>query len=313
MQLQGQSFLNLKDFTIQEINGLLDLSTRVKRERRDGRRNQRLAGYTLAMVFEKLSTRTRSAFETAFGEEGGHPVFLSSNDIHLGKKESIEDSARVFGGMFDIMAYRGYAQETVETLAAYSGIPVINALTDEHHPTQALADLMTLQEEFKTLKGLKVCFVGDGTNNVARSLMIACAICGVDFSVAAPSEYQPDPAHIAELAEILTNSGSRIDVSASMEEALTGAHCVYTDVWVSMGQEDNGPLKERILKPYQVDAAAMAATGRPESIFMHCLPAVKGKEVSLDVIEGPQSRVWQEAENRKHTIKATILALLGLS
>lgn len=313
MQLQGKSFLNIGDFSAAEIAGLLELSARVKRERREGRRLQRLSGYSLAMVFEKLSTRTRCAFESAFGEEGGHPVFLGSNDIHLGKKESLEDSARVFGGMFDIVAYRGYSQKTADTLAAYSGIPVINALTDEHHPTQILADFLTIQEEFKRLKGIKLAYVGDGENNVAHSLMIGASIMGMDCVVVSPAAYQPKPAFLESLRANCAASGASITVEQDPALGVRGADAVYTDVWVSMGMESEVALREERLAPYQVNDALMAKTGKPTSIFLHCLPAVKDKEVGFSVIEGKQSRVWQEAENRKHTIKAVILAVLGLS
>ena len=313
MQLQGRSLLTLRDFSQAEIAALLELSARVKRERREGRRLQRLAGYSLAMVFEKLSTRTRCAFESAFGEEGGHPVFLSANDIHLGKKESLEDSARVFGGMFDILAYRGFAQSTVETLSAYSGIPVINALTNEYHPTQVLADFLTIQEEFKTLKGVSLAYVGDGENNVAHSLMIGAAIMGMKCTVVAPEGFQPNPDFVMGLAPLVAASGAEIAISDNLASGVKGADAVYTDVWVSMGMEEEKSNREEMLSPYQVNDRVMELTGRPGAIFLHCLPAIKGKEVTFDVIEGGRSRVWQEAENRKHTIKATILGLLGLS
>jgi ornithine carbamoyltransferase len=313
MQLQGRSLLTLRDFTQDEIMALLELSARVKRERREGRRLQRLAGYSLAMVFEKLSTRTRCAFESAFGEEGGHPVFLSANDIHLGKKESLEDSARVLGSMFDILAYRGFAQSTVDILSKYSGIPVINALTDEFHPTQVLADFLTIQEEFKTLKGVSLAFVGDGENNVAHSLMIGAAIMGMKCTVVAPDGYQPNAAFVSGLADLARASGAELAVTADIARGVKGADAVYTDVWVSMGMEEEKARREQDLGPYQVNEHVMDLTGRQGTIFLHCLPAIKDKEVSFDVIEGKRSRVWQEAENRKHTIKATILGLLGLS
>lgn len=313
MQLQGRSFLTLTDFSADEIAGLIELSTRVKRERREGRRLQRLAGYSLAMVFEKLSTRTRCAFESAIGEEGGHPVFLGANDIHLGKKESLEDSARVFGSMFDIVAYRGHGQQIAETLSRYAGVPIINALTDETHPTQTLADLLTIQEEFKTLKGISVAFVGDGRNNVAYSLMAGCAIMGMRCTIVAPDGYQPDASIFDALRSQCASSGAELRVDSNLKTGLKGADVVYTDVWVSMGMEAETAERERILAPYKVDDNAMALTANPRSVFMHCLPAVKEKEVSATVFEGAMSRVWPEAENRKHTIKAIILALLGLS
>lgn len=313
MQLQGRSFLNLGDYSADEITGLLELSARVKRERREGRRLQRLAGYSLAMVFEKLSTRTRCAFESAFGEEGGHPVFLGSNDIHLGKKESLEDSARVFGGMFDIVAYRGFSQSTAVTLSEYSGIPIINALTDQYHPTQVLADFLTIIEEFKTLKGISLAYVGDGENNVAHSLMIGASIMGMKCSIVAPESFQPNPDFVASLQPMLAKSGAEIVITSDLERGVHGADAVYTDVWVSMGMETESKQREDLLTPYQVNQKVLSMTGNKSSIFLHCLPAIKDKEVSFDVFEGTQSRVWQEAENRKHTIKAVILAVLGLS
>jgi ornithine carbamoyltransferase len=313
MQLQGRSFLTLTDFSADEITGLLELSARVKRERREGRRLQRLAGYSLAMVFEKLSTRTRCAFESAIGEEGGHPVFLGSHDIHLGKKESLEDSARVFGSMFDVVAYRGHGQNIVETLSRYAGVPIINALTDETHPTQTLADLLTIQEEFKTLKGISIAYMGDGRNNVAYSLLAGCAIMGMRCTIVAPEGYQPDTSIFKALEPQSAASGAELRTDPDLRTGLKDADVVYTDVWVSMGMEAETAERERILSPYKVDDSVMAMTGNGHSIFMHCLPAVKEKEVSAAVFEGQRSRVWPEAENRKHTIKAIILALLGLS
>ncbi len=313
MQLAGSSFLDLADFGADQILEFLDISSQVKREKKEGRRLQRFAGYSLAMVFEKQSTRTRCAFESAFGEEGGHPVFLGANDIHLGKKESLEDSARVFGGMFDILAYRGHGQNIVETLAEYAGIPVINALTNEFHPTQILADLLTLQEEFKTLKGLHLAFMGDGNCNVAHTILQAAAIMGIHCSIISPKEYSPQEELLKNLAPFARVSGAKLQVCQDLPQGLKGADAVYTDVWVSMGQEAEAQQRESLLAPYQVNQAAMKLTGKPTSIFMHCLPAIKEKEVTFEVMEGGQSRVWSEAQNRKYTIKAVILALLGLA
>ncbi|MCX7786649.1 MAG: ornithine carbamoyltransferase [Spirochaetes bacterium] len=310
VSLKGRSLLTLADYSPEEIRYLLDLSHQVKKEKREGKILQRFLGKTLALIFEKRSTRTRCAFETAFGEEGGHPVFLSTQDIQLGAKESVEDTARVLGRMFDAIQYRGFKQETVELLAKYAGVPVYNGLTDTDHPTQVLADLMTLEEVFGNLKGLKLVFVGDGRNNMARALMIGCAKMGVHYTIVAPKELYPDNSLRALCASFAEGSGAQIRIGSSAKEELPGADAVYTDVWVSMGEEEKSAERIRLLRPYQVDSNMMAQTGRKDTIFLHCLPAVKGNEVSIEVIEGPQSRVWDEAENRKHTIKALMLATL---
>jgi ornithine carbamoyltransferase len=308
--LKGRSLLSLKDFSPEEIRFLLDLSHELKRKRRTGEISQLFLGKTLALLFEKRSTRTRCAFETAFGEEGGHPVFLSSQDIQLGAKESIEDTARVLGRMFDAIQFRGFKQEMVEKLAEYSGIPVYNGLTDLYHPTQALADLMTVEEVFGTSRGVKVVFVGDGRNNVARSLLIICAKMGTDYTVVAPSSLQPDKETLSLCRGYAEASGSRIGVTDDIAGGVKDAEVIYTDVWVSMGEEEKSRERLELLKPYQVNDALMARTGKRETIFLHCLPAVKGNEVSVEVIEGRASRVWDEAENRKHTIKAIMLATI---
>ncbi|MDR1420037.1 MAG: ornithine carbamoyltransferase, partial [Treponema sp.] len=258
------------------------------------------------------STRTRCAFETAFGEEGGHPVFLSTQDIQLGAKESIEDTARILGRMFDAIQFRGFKQATVEKLAEYSGVPVYNGLTDDFHPTQALADIMTLEENFGSSGEKKLCFTGDGRNNVARSLMVICAKLGLRFTVITPPALNPDPKLLALCADLAAASGAVITVTPDTA-AVRGADAVYTDVWASMGEEDKKEERARLLGPYQVNQALMDGTGRKDSIFLHCLPAVKGEEVTAGVIDGPQSRAWDEGENRKHTIKALMLATLGLS
>jgi ornithine carbamoyltransferase len=319
MNLQGRSLLTWLDFSEKEILYLLELSKTVKAEKRRGARNNRFAGKTLAMLFEKRSTRTRCAFETAFGEEGGHPVFLSTADIQLGAKESIEDTARVLGRMFDAIEFRGFKQSSVETLARCSGVPVYNGLTDTYHPTQALADIMTLDECFRgkadnnrnsNVKGRKLVFVGDGRNNVARSLLVICAKIGVNFSIITPASLAPDADLLATCAPFAKASGSVITVTDSLDE-VAGADAVYTDVWVSMGEEALRQQRAAMLAPYQVNEALMARTGRDSSIFLHCLPAVKGEEVSAGVIDGPQSRVWDQAENRKHTIKTIMLVTLG--
>ncbi|ACM23646.1 MULTISPECIES: ornithine carbamoyltransferase [Thermotoga] len=308
--LKGRSLLTLLDFSPEEIRYLLDIAYQVKRESRSRLRTERFRGMTLAMIFEKRSTRTRLAFETAFAEEGGHPIFLSPNDIHLGAKESLEDTARVLGRMVDAIMFRGYRQETVETLAKYSGVPVYNGLTDEFHPTQALADLMTIEENFGRLRGIKVVFMGDTRNNVATSLMIACSKMGMNFVACGPEELKPRPEIYKKCEEIVKETGGSVSFTPDPEEALKDADVVYTDVWASMGEEDREKEKIALLKPYQVNERVMEMTGKPETIFMHCLPAVKGQEVTYEVIEGKQSRVWDEAENRKHTIKAIMIATL---
>lgn len=307
---EGRSLLTLLDFSSEEIRYLLDISKQVKMESRSRLRTERFKGMTLAMIFEKRSTRTRLAFETAFAEEGGHAIFLSPNDIHLGTKESLEDTARVLGRMVDAIMFRGYKQETVEKLAEYSGVPVYNGLTDDFHPTQALADLMTIEENFGRLKGVKVVFMGDTRNNVATSLMIACAKMGMNFVACGPEELKPRPDIFERCQEIARETSASVSFTSNLEEALAGADVVYTDVWASMGEEDKEKERISLLKPYQVNKRVMEMTGKPETIFMHCLPAVKGQEVTYEVIEGKQSRVWDEAENRKHTIKAVMIATL---
>jgi len=308
--LKGRSLLTLKDWTPEEVRHVLDLSHQVKKERKSGKLLQRFQGRSLALLFEKRSTRTRCAFETAFGEEGGHPVFLSTADVHLGVKETIEDTARVLGRMFDAIQFRGFKQSTVETLAKWSGVPVYNGLTDDWHPTQVLADFMTLEEVFGSLKGRKLVFVGDGRNNVANTLLVGCAQMGVHVSIVAPSSLSPAPEHVQWASAIGAKTGARVEVTAEISEGVAGADAVYTDVWVSMGEEDKSAERLRELFPYQVTSEVMEKTGRKDSIFLHCLPAVREKEVTGDVIDGSRSRVWDEAENRKHTIKALMLATL---
>jgi len=308
--LKGRSLLTLKDYSAEEIAFLLDMAHQVNRERRAGSITQRCLGKTLALLFEKRSTRTRCAFETAFGEEGGYPVFLSSDDIQLGAKESIEDTARVLGRMFDAIQFRGFKQEMVEALARYSGVPVYNGLTDLYHPTQILADLMTVQEAFGALPGVKLAFVGDGRNNVARSLLIGCSKMGVHYTVVAPKSLQPEAETVKICQEWARGSGATLAFTDEVGKGVKGADVVYTDVWVSMGEEAKSKERLELLRPYQVNEALMAQTGKRETIFMHCLPAVKGNEVSYEVIEGPASRVWDESENRKHTIKAIMLATI---
>ncbi|MBR6078666.1 MAG: ornithine carbamoyltransferase [Treponema sp.] len=305
---KGRSLLNWIDWTPDEILQILDYAFLVKKQSHAGEVHQRFLGKTIALIFEKRSTRTRSSFETAFGEEGGHPVFMSTADIQLGEKESVEDTARVLGRMFSAIEFRGFRQEHVELLAKYSGVPVINGLTDDFHPTQVLADVMTLKEHFGRLKGLKLCFCGDGRFNMARSLMLICSKLGIDFALYAPRELQPD-SRIVEICEpFAKKSGARISISDE-KSVVEGADCLYTDVWVSMGEDTSKEERCRLLQPYQVNSELMRSTGK-DTVFLHCLPAVKGQEVTADVFEGSSSLVWDEAENRKHTIKAIMLALI---
>lgn len=308
MNLRGRHLLTLLDLERPEIRYLLDLAHILKAERLSGQRQRRFEGRTLAMLFEKRSTRTRCAFETAFGEEGGHPVFLSTADIQLGVKESIEDTARVLGRMFDGIMFRGFEQKTVEKLAEYAGVPVFNGLTDLYHPTQVLADLLTIEECVGDVRGLKLVYVGDGRNNMANSLMIGSALTGMSCTILAPESLQPAKDLLGTAKRIADQSDCEIVVTPERKKALPGADIVYTDVWVSMGEEKGIKEREALLEPYRVDEEMMAQTQNPECLFMHCLPAVKGNEVTFEVIEGPNSVVWDEAENRKHTIKALMVA-----
>jgi ornithine carbamoyltransferase len=310
VSLKGRSLLTWLDYSAEEIQYLLGIAKKVKAEAKKGKVCQRFTGKTIALLFEKRSTRTRCSFETAFGEEGGHPAFLSAADIQLGGKESLEDTARVLGRMFSAIQFRGFKQETVETLARYSGVPVYNGLTDKFHPTQALADIMTLQENFGDVKGKTLCYVGDGRNNVANSLMVISAKLGLNFTVVTPQQLNPDPVLREKSAPLAAASGAEISVSDCLD-AVSGAHAIYTDVWVSMGEEAKKDERLRLLSPYQVNRELMDKTGGKDSIFLHCLPAVRGEEVTADVIDGQQSRVWDQAENRKHAIKAIMLATLN--
>lgn len=306
---KGRSLLNWIDWTQEEINQILDYAFLVKKQSSKGEVHQRFLGKTIALIFEKRSTRTRSSFETAFGEEGGHPVFMSTADIQLGEKESVKDTARVLGRMFSAIEFRGFKQQHVEELAKYSGIPVINGLTDEFHPTQVLADIMTLKEQFGKLKGLTVCFCGDGRNNMARSLMLICVKFGINFSIFAPKELYPDEEIVKICTPFAQQSGAKITISNEIS-VVKNADALYTDVWVSMGEEALKEERIKLLQPYQVNKELMNATGKPETIFLHCLPAVKEQEVTESVFESNASKVWDQAENRKHTIKAIMLALV---
>jgi ornithine carbamoyltransferase len=307
IKLEGRSLLTWLDFSAEEIRYLLELSKKVKKEKG----LQRFTGKTVALLFEKRSTRTRCAFEAALGEEGGHPVFLSTADIQLGAKETVADTARVLGRMFSAIQFRGFKQETVRELAEYSGVPVYNGLTDSYHPTQALADIMTIEENFGDCAGKKLVFSGDGRNNVARSLMVIASKLGMNFTVVTPQELVPDKQLTATCQKLFQESGAKCEITSDTS-AVLGADAIYTDVWASMGEEGLKAERTKLLKPFQVNKALFEKTKNPACIFLHCLPAIWEEEVTGEIIGGPQSRVWDEAENRKHTIKAIMLATLGL-
>ena len=310
MNLKGRSFLTRKDFTPEEILYLLDLAADLKAKKKQGITGNSLKGKNIALIFEKPSTRTRCAFTVGAADEGGNPTYLAGNEIQLGHKESIEDTARVLGRMFDGIEFRGFKQEHVEALARYSGVPVWNGLTDEYHPTQILADLLTMREHFGYLKGLKFVYLGDGRNNMANSLMIGCSKVGVDFAIVAPEALWPTKELIALCQGYAKESGSSITVTDDVN-GVEGADVLYTDVWASMGEEDKAAERIAMLKPYQINQELMERTGKDTTIFMHCLPAVKGNEVTEDVFESKASVVFDEAENRLHTIKAVMVATLG--
>lgn len=310
MNLKGRNFLTLKDFTPEEISGLLDLAARLKADKKKGITGDSLKGKNIALIFEKPSTRTRCAFTIGCIDEGGHPEYLGKDDIQLGYKESVEDTARVLGRMFDGIEFRGFLHENVEKLAKYSGVPVWNGLTDDYHPTQILADFLTLREQFGELKGLNFVFAGDGRNNMGNSLMIGCAKMGVNFTCLAPKSLWPKEELIDQCREYAEGSGAALTFTEDTD-AVKGADCIYTDVWCSMGEEDKAAERVALLKPFQINDELMKKTGKDTSIVMHCLPAVKGNEVTEDVFEKHAEVIFDEAENRMHTIKAVMVATLG--
>lgn len=326
VDLKGRSFLTLKDFSPEEITYLLDYAQILKNKKKAGERTSLLDGKNIVLLFEKTSTRTRCAFEVAAHDEGASVTFLSNSQ--MGKKESIEDTARVLGRFFDGIEFRGIKQKTVEDLQKYSGIPVWNGLTDDYHPTQILADMLTIREHFGDLKGRKLVFVGDARNNMGNSLLIGCAKLGLDFTALAPEELFPDPELVSEMREEAKKSGATITLTSDIDEAVAGADVIYTDIWVSMGEEDKIEERLELLKDYQVNRALMEKTGRPDTIFLHCLPSfhndqtefskmVKEKygipamEVTDEVFYSDNSLVFDEAENRMHTIKALMCATLS--
>ena len=327
MNLKGKSFLKLLDFTPDEIAGLLALSAELKAKKKAGIPHDTLRGKNIALIFEKASTRTRCAFEVAAFDLGMHATYLDPSGSQIGKKESISDTAQVLGRMYDGIEYRGYAQSIVEELAKYAGVPVWNGLTTEFHPTQILADLLTIQEKFGKLKGIKMAYCGDARFNMGNSLMVGCAKMGLDFVACAPKAYWPSEELTNTCKELAKASGGSVTQTEDILAGVKDADVIYTDVWVSMG-EPMEIWEQRIkeLSPYQVNAKVMAAA-KPSAIFMHCLPAFHdlnttiGKEmgakfhrdsmeVSDDVFSSPQSVVFDEAENRMHTIKAVMLATL---
>ena len=310
MNLKGRNFITLKDYSPEEIGYLLDLAADLKDRKKQGISGTSLKGKNIALIFEKPSTRTRCSFVVASVDEGAHPEYLGKDDIQLGYKESVEDTARVLGRIFDGIQFRGFKHKTVEDLAKYAGVPVWNGLTDDYHPTQILADLLTMKEHFGYLKGLRFVYAGDGRNNMANSLMIGMSKMGVHFTILAPKSLWPKEDLVELCQGYAKESGSTITLTEDTD-AVKAADIIYTDVWCSMGEEDKAAQRITLLKPYQVNKELMDKTGKDTTIFMHCLPAVKGNEVTEEVFESNASVVFDEAENRMHTIKAVMVATLG--
>ena len=327
MNLKGRHFLKLLDFTPEEISYLLDLAADLKQKKKTGQAHRLCEGKNVALIFEKTSTRTRCAFEVAAADLGMHPTYLDPSGSQIGKKESIADTARVLGRMYDGIEYRGYGQEIVDALAQYAGVPVWNGLTNEFHPTQILADFLTIREHFGALRGKKLVYMGDARYNMGNSLMVGCAKMGLRFVACAPEKYFPNPQLILACKNISAKTGATLEFIPDPMKAVAGADVIYTDVWVSMGEPD-AVWAERIhdLLPYQVNKALMTAAG-PQCRFMHCLPSfhdlntgigkqiherfgLAAMEVTDEVFESGQSIVFDEAENRMHTIKAVMAATL---
>ena len=327
VNLSGRNFLKLLDFTPAEIRYLLDLAKGFKDMKRNGVPHDYLRGKNIVLLFEKTSTRTRCSFEVAGRDLGMGVTYLDPGSSQMGKKESIEDTARVLGRMYDGIEYRGYAQEIVEELANNAGVPVWNGLTTEFHPTQMLADIMTAEENFGNMKGKKLVFMGDAGNNVGNSLMVVCAKLGINFVACGPAKQMPSAELIETCRKIAAENGSTVEITEDVKEGTKGAHVIYTDIWVSMGEPaELWAERIKLLEPYRVTKEVMA-NADPEAIFMHCLPSfhdtnttigadiakqfgVTEMEVADEVFEGPQSRVFDEAENRMHTIKAVMYATL---
>ncbi len=327
VNLRGKNFLTLLDFTPDQIRYLLDLSRDFKNAKRAGIPHAHLAGKNIVLLFEKTSTRTRCAFEVAGRDLGMGVTYLDPGSSQMGKKESIADTARVLGRMYDGIEYRGFDQKIVEELAAYAGVPVWNGLTNQFHPTQILADLLTIQEKFGRLEGIRFTYMGDARNNMGNSLMIGCAKMGLHFTACAPSSLFPAPELVEKAKEFAAASGGSVTLTEDVDQGPVNADVIYTDIWVSMGEADSVWAERiKLLKPYQVNAGVMAKAA-PNAIFMHCLPSfhdtnttigaqvakdfgVAEMEVANEVFEGPQSVVFDEAENRMHTIKAVMYATL---
>ena len=327
MNLKNRHFLTLLDFTPEEIHGMLALAADLKAKKKAGIPHRLCEGKNIALIFEKTSTRTRCAFEVAASDLGMYAVYLDPSASQIGKKESIADTAQVLGRMFDGIEYRGFAQERVEALAKYAGVPVWNGLTDQFHPTQMLADLLTIEEKFGYLKGLNFTYMGDARNNMGNSLMIACAKMGLNFTACAPKELFPEEWLVNKAKEIAAENGCTVTLTEDTKAGTTGADIIYTDIWVSMGEPDEvWETRIKLLKKYQVNKELMA-NAKPTAIFMHCLPSfhdtkttvgaqiaerfgIEEMEVTDEVFESKQSVVFDEAENRMHTIKAVIYATL---
>ena len=326
--LKGRHLLTLKDYTPEEIHFLVKLAEKLKADKYAGNFAENLKHKNIALIFEKASTRTRCAFVVAAVDEGAHPEYLGKNDIQLGKKESVADTAKVLGRMFDGIQFRGFAHETVEILAQYAGVPVWNGLTDKFHPTQVLADFLTIQENFGRLKGIRFAYVGDGRNNMANSLLIGAAKTGMDFRIGAPASLFPEKTLVDEMKVVAKETGAKITLTEDPFKAVADADVIYTDVWVSMGEEGEFENRIKMLKPYQVNQKLFSVSGNNETIFLHCLPAFHDRltvvgeeiyqkygldamEVTDDVILSSASKVWDQAENRVHTIKAVMVATLG--
>lgn len=328
--LKNRSLLSLDELNARDIQHLLEMSHELKRAKAAGTEQPRLRGRNIALIFEKSSTRTRCAFEVAAHDQGAHVSFIGPGDSQLGEKESVKDTARVLGRLYDAIEYRGFAQRTVQDLAAHAGVPVYNGLTNEFHPTQILADLMTMQEHCdKPLREMRVAYLGDARYNMGDSLLQGAALMGMDLRIAAPRALWPAPDIQAQCEALARVSGAKLTLTEAALQAVEGVDFIYTDVWVSMG-EPEAAWAERIalLKPYQVNARLMAAAGNPAVKFMHCLPAhhnretrrgedifqrfgLDGMEVTDEIFESPASIVWDQAENRMHTIKALLVATLG--
>ena len=321
--LKGRSLMRLTSFTDEEMLDLVNLAAQLKARRKAGVRGDLLRRKNIALIFEKSSTRTRNSSVVAARDEGGGAEYLSRSDIHFGKKESVKDTARVLGRIYDGILYRGFAQKTCEELSEYSGVPVWNGLTDEYHPTQILADLLTIRETFGDLKNCTVAYVGDGRNNVANSLMMGCAKAGIRYVCCTPKELWPDEAILAESEVVASRNGVDISVFEDPVKGVKGANVLYTDVWVSMGEESKSAERIKMLRPYQINMDLMRATGNMDGklMFLHCLPAFHdfntevtktsgALEVTDDVFESKYSKVFDESENRMHTIKALFVSAL---